>query len=333
MLTNQQIINQLKNRINSLKKIQLNDYYDQLQKKIPLEELIFKIITSSKFRKWAINQEVKDKIKEAIKLNIEKNEPIKISFTFGGYKLWRIPSYPLADWAEFFALLFYYDWLKLITIFYKPGIIFNFYSDDVIVNQINNVPNSDIKKYISSFEELLDFINSKIMRNFKFKLIRIKNIYSSLEFNQELLKNLNQIKELKLQPTNNELKATQLNYKFNNQNLVDQKKRFLLLQSFELHAAYRNLSKRKQICKTTDQIIVYADHFPTAIGLGTTKDSITKFWIGTGIIQANQKNIQYTIYSPVTYKEKVNFITEIKTNLINLKNPNFSKLLILRKEK
>jgi len=61
-----------------------------------------------------------------------------------------LPESPEVDWAEVFSLIYYTKWVKQILAIYKPGVWFDFYSDDVILEIMDNVPKEDTERYISS---------------------------------------------------------------------------------------------------------------------------------------------------------------------------------------
>src|SRR3989344_6337422 len=135
-----------------------------------LSENIFKAVTSKKFRKYSVNPEYIDHIKSAIKLNVEKSEPIKFTVVFGGYKLWRLEETPEVDWAELFSMTYYTKWVKPICEIYKPGVWFDFFSDDVIVPQMNNIDPADTKAYQESFISLLEVIKPFLPTNLSITL-------------------------------------------------------------------------------------------------------------------------------------------------------------------
>ena len=71
---------------------------------IPKEELadfMYKSIMSKKFRKFSVTPEYQEHIKKVINESVKDNLPIKFSFPFGGYKLWRFEETPEVDWQSF----------------------------------------------------------------------------------------------------------------------------------------------------------------------------------------------------------------------------------------
>lgn len=95
-----------------------------------VEEFIYKTLTNKKFRKWSIDQATQDCIRNAVHRNVSTKQTIKLTFPFGGYKLWRLPSSPEVDWAEFFMLSYYLSYLAPVAAAYAPGVMLSFCSDD-----------------------------------------------------------------------------------------------------------------------------------------------------------------------------------------------------------
>lgn len=116
-----------------------------------LATAIFNSLMSKKFRKYSANDELQQHIRNAIRINIKNKEPINITFLHGAYKLWRLDESPEADWAELFSLMYYSNWVKPICELYEPGVWFDFFVDDYIINRLDNIPMSDIRLYISSY--------------------------------------------------------------------------------------------------------------------------------------------------------------------------------------
>ena len=134
-----------------------------------LADFIFQIVMSKKFRKYKVTpDDYLNHIKGAIDSSIKNNLPIKFLFPFGGYKLWRLEEAPEADWAELFSMMYFAKWLKPITEVYKPGVHFDFSSDDIVVERLNNIPKSDTESYTKSFWLVVNFLEKYLPNNFKF---------------------------------------------------------------------------------------------------------------------------------------------------------------------
>jgi len=141
------------------------------------QSFIYTKLTSKKFRKWAVDNSSEQQAKQAIRLNVSANKPLQFRFPFGGYKLWRMPSSPEVDWAEFFAIAYYCKYLAPIASAYEPGLEFIFASDDIIIERMDNIPVADTAAYFNSFQRLLGQFRRYFPVNFKMDIVRIADLY------------------------------------------------------------------------------------------------------------------------------------------------------------
>lgn len=260
---------------------------------------IYKFLMSKKFRKYAVNPEFKEHILSAIKLCVSKKEPIKLNLVFGGYKLWRLEESPEIDWAELFSLIYYARWLKPICAIYKPGVWFDFYSDDVILEIMNNVPKQDTEKYIKSFKKLLAFIKPYLPDNLELTLNRVGDQYKDYEdFKNDLDQSIEKIKgEFGGLPTltPQQIAAIDLNVKLKPGQIEDPKWR----EKVQLiHEGYARVSKRRPYYRVPDKIVVAMTSTKDTIAVGTTKTSVVKFWVGAGVLEKREDSYIENIFSP-----------------------------------
>lgn len=110
---------------------------------IPLEDAILSRVMSKKFRKIKADDKAIEITKGAIKYAIEHNRPVIVGALFGGNKLWRFDEAPEIDWAELFSLMYYLRWMRTISSVYEPGACFDYFSQDISVETMNNIPQSD----------------------------------------------------------------------------------------------------------------------------------------------------------------------------------------------
>ncbi len=289
-----------------------------------LEDFIFDKIMSKKFRKYSVSQKANELVREAIILNINKNEPIKIAIPFGSYKLWRLEEYPEPDWAELFAMIYYAYWLKPITDVYSPGVWFDFCGDDAVLELMNKITEIDTEKYKKTFRNLILFIQPYLPENFKYTFSPVSERYSSKE---EFLLDLNAKKEdLKnrgLPPlTQDQIDMIDLNVKVENDEKVN------YIENQLLHDAYLAVSKRRIHHKQPDKILISATPFGdrTSLPVGTTKSSVVKFQTGAGVLRKRGDIYQECIYSP-SQVESANFTWE-KVELPGLEGKNFCKIRV-----
>src|SRR3989344_3937352 len=290
-----------------------------------LSENIFKAVTSKKFRKYSVNPEYIDHIKSAIKLNVEKSEPIKFTVVFGGYKLWRLEETPEVDWAELFSMTYYTKWVKPICEIYKPGVWFDFFSDDVVVPIINNISTTDTEMYQSSFKKLLEFVKPYQPDNLTMTLNRVGDQYDSYEaFEKDLNEQIESVSaslDGGLPVLNDAALATlDLNVKVTER----QKKDSLWHEKVQLiHDGYAQVKGRRPYYRTPDKFNVFTTPFPGMLSVGTTKDSIMKFWVGAGALRNHKDSLRQIIMSPNQLSKTIFQWEKIK--LDNLVGENFKK--------
>jgi hypothetical protein len=273
---------------------------DNALSKEELSVFVYKTIMSKKFRKFSVIPEYIDHIKEVINNSIKDNLPIKFSFPFGGYKLWRLEESPEVDWAELFTLMYYAKWLKPIAEAYKPGIIFDFASDDMIVEKMNNIPKKDTEKYREGFNKLIKFLEEYIPKNLKFTFTPISSFYTPEEFEKDLEDKIIKKKE-----------------EFGGLPVLDDKKRSMVELNVKLtpgqdddplwkekieliHQAYYTIDKRRPYNRAQDKILVfpYSLKDGKCIAVGTTKTSVAKFWVGIGILKKIKDDFIEYVFSP-----------------------------------
>lgn len=313
---------------------------DQLQEPLELEqpqtsdeliEVIFRLLTSKKFRKYSLTEEYAAHIKNSIKENVLSQRPINLTFLGGCYKLWRLDEAPESDWAELFAHIYFTRWVKPICAIYEPGVWFDFFLDDTIVSRINNLSELEVETYRTSRQKVLDFLKPYQPSNLTMTLTSVGSLFNSREaYNESLELNIKKLSsELpdglpKL--TEQQLAATKLNVKATPEQLADPQWR----EKVELvHAAYMLTKGATGYSTASDKIRVFTQPFPsgTCIAIGTTKDSIAKFWVGIGALQPRDDSFRQIILSPNQLK-LADFSWE-PVNLTGLDGKNFSKIRVL----
>lgn len=294
----------------------------------PEIETITKLICSKKFRKYAVTAEYGAHIRSVVEKCIARNQPIPFVWVFGGYKLWSLEEAPEADWAELFSLMYFVEWLKPVVAIYKPGVWFDFFSDDVIVPMMNNIDPEDTKAYIKSFASPLSFIKPYLPSGFSFTLHRVVDQYNSYEeFRKELDKN---IKELTLKRQQEpkplspaKIAAIDLNVKPDKEQQKDPHWRDKVQI---IHDAYSLSSKRRPYYRNPDKIMVINTPIPGALAVGTTKTSVVKFWVGMGALKEANNFFREYILSPKQIA-KIKIRTE-NISISGLDGNNFQRIKI-----
>lgn len=276
---------------------------DRKEDKAELVEAIFRALMSKKFRKYSANETLQLHIREAIRINVEKNQPINITFLHGAYKLWRLDEAPETDWAELFALMYYSNWVKPVCEIYEPGVWFDFFVDDYIIPKLDNIPQEDVQTYLNSYRAVMNYLKSYQPENLKMTITPVGSKFESEEaFNESLKLNLEKLTAETpggLPVLSDAQRAmVELNTKATEQQLQDSKWREKV---YHLHNAYMLTKAEPGYHKgRPEKIIAFTQPLPsgTTISVGTTKSSIMKFWVGAGVLEPKGDCYKQIILSP-----------------------------------
>ncbi len=214
---------------------------------VGLVDAIFTTLMSKKFRKYSVPEENQKIIKSALKNNISHQEPVQIVWPFGGYKLWRLDETPEVDWAELFTMIHIAKWLKPVCALYPKGVEVTFWFDEVVISQMNNIPQSDLDAYRKSFNDLLEFIEPWLPENLKFETFLERSQYESNEAFEEGLKiemdNLKKAREANPEPLSEDaIRSIEMNVKLTPEQAEDP----LWKEKIDLmHYAYYNLQEKQ----------------------------------------------------------------------------------------
>lgn len=313
---------------------ELNEQDRSLLKGVGLEEFIYTKLTSKKFRKWAVDPDSEKQARGAIHINVAAGRPLQFRFPFGGYKLWRLPTAPEVDWAEFFTIAYYSKYLAPIAAAYKPGIEFEFSSDDVIIERMDNVPAADTSAYFDSFKNLLAEFAKHQPANFRIDIVRIGDLYSDKEaMEKELAANVDRFREEFARSDEDRrqkmLTTSELNITWKGakdwSGLSDSEKRKIIEMGPVYHDAYCALAKRQEFNRGEDKIVIFPTVIRNAIAIGTTKSTVTKFWTGVGVLEIDGTDFKDLVLSP-SQIEKAQL--EWKTVKLGMPGKNFEKIPI-----
>ena len=310
-----------------LERLSTKSEIKSFSQKQDLEAEIYRLLMNKKFRKYSVTPEYQKHIKKAISLNVDRNLPIKLTFPFGGYKLWRLKETPEVDWAELFTLIYYTNWLSPICDIYPAGVWFNFYSDDFIVPRMNNIERTDVDSYRHTFQNLLLFLNKYLPDNLKFTLTRVIDQYKNIEeFETDLHEKIAEAeKEFNANPTINEKMRTQisLNVKPTDKQTLDT---HWLERTHILHQAYLRVKYKRPYYRTEDNILAFSSPITDSIAVGTTKRSIAKFWCGVGVLEKEGDTYHDLVLSP-KQSEDIEF-EKYDMSISGLTGKNFNSIKI-----
>lgn len=174
---------------------------------------------------------------------------------------------------------------------------------------MNNVPKADTDRYFSSFQKLLDVFRANLPTNLKVDIVRVADFYDknpdAMEaeladnvehFKQEYRDNIDRDKKKKMYV------MSELNIKFNGAKdltgLSEGQKQQVIEMGPVYHDAYCSLVKRREFNRGEDKIVLFTTPIPNALAIGTTKNSVTKFWTGYGVLEAKTGSYTARILSP-----------------------------------
>lgn len=323
----------LQNELQNSSQYEVTAEDKKLLKAIPLEEFIFKKLSSKKFRKWSLDEDSSKRIKDAISVNMQAQKPIQFTFPFGGYKLWNLESAPRADWAEFFTIAYYLKWVAPISKVYEPGVHFMFSSDDVIVERLDNIPPKDTQAYYDSFKQLLQDFSQYFPKNLRMEIVRVADLYTAIEFEEEFATHLPVMIKAYENPEpiryQKMLATSTLNFQWKGvqdfSTLSESDKQEKIKMGPIIHDAYGKMTRRRAFVRGENKIVVFTTPIPNAIAIGTTKNSVTKFWTGTGVLEKQDDSFKARILSPeqikserMLEKESINVIDQTNFKTISV---------------
>lgn len=319
-------------QLQALKGLELSNHDPKSEKE--MADAIFAVLMSKKFRKYSVPEKNQTIIRAAIEKNIADGGPIKISWPFGGYKLWRLEEAPEVDWAELFSIMYFIRWLKPVCALYPKGVEFIFWVDEVVIAKMNNSPQADLDAYQESFAALLKFIKPRLPSNLRFEIFLERSQYEANEIFEAGLaaemEKLSRARAANPEPLSDAaIRSIDLNVRLTPEQANDP----LWREKVDLmHNAYYNLQgqqTRMRPSYTNANITAFSVFFePNVIPIGTTKTSIAKFWVGVGALKTREDSYIETVLSP----EQLNaasFVWE-PIALEGLIGKNFSKVRIIK---
>ncbi len=307
-------------------------------KTLGLKSFLFQQITRKDFRRWKLPDPARERIDKALEFCISKKVPILFRFRFGGYKLWRLETAPEVDWAEFFTLAYYSEYLAPVIAAHKPGVKFLFMSDDVFVERLDNISKSDTEAYYKSFQQLCAEFKKYAPEDFSIEMKRHSDLYDSPEeLDKELGMKMREIEgtwreEQTPEKLKSSLVTSALNIRWGGvrdlTKLSEAERQKMIERGAIMHDALVQLPTIRAFSDSNPgMIFVFTTPFPTVVSIGTTRASIVKFWVGTGVLEERDGKYIDHILSPSQIKKLREIpLQGASVNLIPLRN--FSSIKI-----
>lgn len=140
-----------------------------------------------RFRKYAIADNVKADFTARIDNIVKKGLPMKFIPSFGGYKHWWAPTYPTIDWAEVFNMKFLLHYLAPIFNSYKKApVTIEYESEEVILSELNNVPQEGLDKYTETFRRLASYFTGLLNGVATVELILARDLYDVEQLHKDI---------------------------------------------------------------------------------------------------------------------------------------------------
>ena len=294
----------------------------------PLEEAIVARVLSKKFRKVKADQATIDIVTKAVHLAVEAHEPIRLTLHFGGNKLWRLDEAPHIEWGELFSLIYYVNWAKYIASVYEPGVVFEYFSMDVCVERMNNVPREETDHYSEELKQLQDWIKPYLPKGVSLRYTRYGDFYKDrADFYAELDQIKDRIrKDTGLPKLDDAHKAaTELNVKLKPGQDDDP----LWREKVELE--HRSLFETKafnDFANDPTSILNCPTWYTGYIATGSTRRSLAKFWAGVGALEPAGEDYNEIILTPKQLAAAT-FDWE-PVHIDGLDGPNFSRIRVLK---
>lgn len=280
-----------------------------------LSSYVFKKLSSKKFRKLKMSTECIEHTQSAIKHQIASNQPLAFVFPQGGYKLWRLPTTPNVDWAEFFNIAYIIAYLSPIASCYKPGVILKYYHFDRLMELHDNLTPSEIKSYKTSFTSLLHEFNTYLPKNFQLQLTTENDLYPGDVYTDVIESDFKRA-EAEFDAFDKKrqeawVKSAILNIKLNGRedwsklNQKDFEDKIRKACIYENAATYC-LTKVWSEVITKNTILIFVKPIAFGIAIGSTRTSTAKHWVGYGVLEKDAHGFYERILTPSQLQNTTN---------------------------
>lgn len=301
-----------------------------------LAEWITGKLLLKRFRKAKVHEKTREDILNKVKISIAEDKPIYLVVLFGGYKHFWNQSYPEVDWAELFNLRFMSELVAPILSAYKPGVILDYESEDVIIELMDNYPTESLDSYAASFRKLVQAYSKCLPTNFKINYVRSQEQIDAKKLKariNELLTDKRKVwaayskeeldKHLARSPNN-----ILWNGKEDWTKLSEAEKEQKILESKIVNETYYDADfefRGDYLCGGNHIPIVLSwgltfENFANWLTLGSTFSSTVDFWVGRGILEDRVEKFVPRVVSQTQYYKIKDKLEMHDSNLIPMKN-------------
>ncbi len=310
----------------------LTSFFAELQEYLPSDDekkLISRDVQSftiqklfrKKYRKQKLHPSTIEEITKKIAASYADHKPFHFTIPWGGYKHFWNPSHPEPDWAEVFTLRFLTEWVAPVLSVYKPGVIFEFISEDMILPRMNNYPDEVLEQYAKGFSHLLETYRKNVPKNLEIRYFRVGEKYDKEKMVQEVERALpkswenwdtytHEQKEIELKRSR---RSVMWKGREDLTGLSDSEKEKRMIESRLIELAYYDVEAKPEflgnyfsvdnhigICFSFGLSPDNVDHWIT---LGSTYASSVDYWIGRGILEERDDSFMPRIVSKEQYEK------------------------------
>jgi hypothetical protein len=294
------------------------------------EEIVYARLMSKKFRKIKAAQPCIDITKRVVEKAVRDQTPIMVTECFGGNKLWRFDEAPEIDWAELFSLIYFLEWMKYVAAVHKPGMIFDYFSQDLSVERLDNLTREELDAYSRTFQAMLEWIEPYLPENVSVTYRRHRDMFDDeskydVELADAKQKYLDE-HDGKLPVLTEEMKTrTELNVRLlNGQDQDPQWREKTELQ----HQAIFMTPTLGTYLTFPEMVWTCPTYYDDSIVTGSTKKSMAKFWAGVGALEKSGDSYNELVLTPKQLSS-AQFDWEA-VHLDGLQGKNFSKIRVLK---
>ena len=291
---------------------------------------LLKQLLSKKFRKWSVDADTQQNIARTVDAALKEQKPLELVHPMGGYKIWRLPSSPEVDWAEFFGISHILQYLSGIAAGYAPGVHMQFFMYTFLPQRHDNISAEDIERYVSSFQALLDAFSEHLPSNVKLSIVRDAAFYSREEY-FGLLDERYEMMAMGFNDFPQKQRDTFLTWARQNIQwkgvedwtvLTHEQKEEKILRGavYEVVGIY-TVEKTAEFIMGGQRIVIFVSPGANTIGIGSTKSSRAKFWIGTGVLEDREGALYDVVLTPSQWERTAELSrTVMEVSLLPLKN-------------
>jgi hypothetical protein len=288
-------------------------------------------ILSNRYRKWAADRAAQERIDRAIDVAVEAEKPLRFLHTMGGYKLWRLPSSPEIDWAEFFNVAYLLQYLSGIAAGYGPGVNMTYYVYTLLPQRHDNLTAAEVGAYVDSFTRLVDAFRPHLPANLSLSIVRDVDLYAPDEYFALLDERIDFARGRF--PTFNEewrnelLAQARRNIKWNGAEdwsaLSDAEREEKVLSGAIIELAGMAMKKQGEFIGARDNVLLFVKpgRGNGFLGIGSTKSSVAKHWAGIGLLEYRKEEFYDVVLSPTQW-ERVGAVPQVVcgVDLLELRN-------------